>query len=644
MAKKINKQIDLTVKVVIISFLLTCLLTISNTYLALKVGLLTAASIPAAILSMGLMKFFRSSTIYEHNLVQTAASSGEAIAGGIGYTVPALVIIGFAHGFNYIDTALLGIIGGIMGVLFSAIIRKPLLEDKTLRFPEGQAISEVLKLKESKALGFSQMIIGGVSAAIVEFLQSTQAMFVSGLKFVGIGGSLIGAGIGLSPALIGAGYIVGARVGLSLLLGAVISYLIILPLLSHGAVLPHAGHLMSLYNQSFGLNMRYVGVGGMLLAALVTLLQLLKPLYHNVSKTLRALGKSHFLPVHEQDLSGKTILFGLLAMVVLLSFVFFHLFNLQALGFGPYAAYMGVGLGIVFVLLVGFVVAIVCGYFSGLVGVSASPGSAALIGALILAALLVHSLLLACHITLSQHVMLIGEVITILVVSVVMQIACISNDTLQDLKVGQLIGASPRKQQIMLIFGVVVASLLVPLIMEVLYKAYGIAGAMPHPGMNPATEMAAPPAAIMAALTGAIFQGAIPLKMLGIGALAMVLVMGLQSLVLSKIKKSSLKISYIGVGIGMYLALPNSIPLVIGALLSYFLGRRLLSEVSKQKKILLACGMVAGAALMDVVLAIPVAINPEGQALSFHIPIVFYVILSVLGLGALLVNFLRGLR
>lgn len=624
-----QKQVDLTLKVVIVSILLTLLLAISNTYLALKVGILTAASIPAAILSMGIMKFFKSSTIYEHNLVQTAASSGEAIAGGVGYTIPALVIIGFSHGFHYLDTVLLALTGGVIGVLFSAIIRKPLLDDSTLRFPEGQAISEVLKLKEERAIGFKEMLLGGGFAVLIEFLQSTQVMVAGGLKFVvSKGSSLFGFGIGLSPALIGAGYIVGIRVGLSILLGAVISYLVILPSISHGVSL--LSDPMQIFDNAYAMNMRYIGVGGMLFAAFVTLVKLLKPLYQNLAKTLSAVSHLEAKPLHEQDLSRKTVVFGILIMFAILGMLFNHLFQLPALGFNMLANGVGLFASLAFILVIGFIMAIICGYFSGLVGVTASPGSSILIGSLILAALLTHALLSlnGFHATPAENLM--GEAITILITSVVMQIACISNDTMQDLKVGQVIGASPRKQQIMLIFGVVIASLVVPIVMDVLYRAYGIGGQVPHPGMDPNNTLAAPPAAIMAALTGAIFSGAIPVKMLAIGAGAMLVVILVHYLILKPFFK--LEVSYISVGLGMYLSLLSSIPLVIGAILSYFVARRIKEHNAVQKKTMLACGMVAGATLMDVFLAVPVALNPDGHALTFIVSSPVALMLTIVGM------------
>lgn len=428
-----QSQVDLTLKVVIVSILLTLLLAVSNTYLALKVGIVTAASIPAAILSMGIMKFFKSSTIFEHNLVQTAASSGEAIAGGIGYSLPALVIIGFAHGFNYIDSVLLALTGGIMGVLFSAIIRRPLLNDNTLRFPEGQAISEVLKLKEKQQLGFREMLVGSLLAALIEFMQSTAMIASGGVKFLlSKSAGLFGLGIGISPALIGAGYIVGIRVALSLLLGAGLSYLVILPGISHGVAATDSAD--QIFSTMFAMDMRYIGVGGMLFAALATLLKLLQPLYRNLTKTLGAVQSLHFRTVTDQDISKKSVLFGTFSALLVLAVLFDHLLILPALGFSQLANGVAIFVSLVFILVVGFVIAIVCGYFSGLVGVTASPGSAILIGCLILAALLTHGIFVLNGLSLTQNASMIGEAATILITTVVMQIACIANDTMQDLK------------------------------------------------------------------------------------------------------------------------------------------------------------------------------------------------------------------
>ena len=624
-------------RVCLVSLILTLLLAISNTYLALKIGFLTAASIPAAILSMGMLRFSKKATVFEHNLIQTAASSGEAIAGGIAFTIPALIIIGFWSNINYWESVLLALTGGVIGVLFSAIIRRPLLKDPSLKFPEGQAIAEVLKLKEGQKVSVLPLLMGGLVGAIVDFGQTTQLMFAQATRVFVAGGSVFSVGIGLAPALIGAGYIIGLRVGLSLLVGILISYGIVLPLLSHGSILnePAAAY----FGDHFAMTMRYVGVGAMIMAAVITLVKLLKPIYINITKTFNEVRKGPLLE-HERDLSVKTIVIGLGVCFILLAFLFNDLFNLSAIGFHTSIAISTLILSLLYVLLVGFVITMVCGYFSGLVGVSASPGSSVMIAGMILAAVLIRGVFSMHAPDLSQHILLIGEAVTIIISSSVMQIACISNDTLQDLKVGAIIGASPRQQQYMLIFGVVIASLIVPAVMQLLYLAYGIAGHVPHAGMNPANSLASPPSAIMAMLTQVIFEKSIPWLDLGIGAGAMIIVSILSLL----LRKKHLEISLLGVGIGMYLSPTISMPLVIGGIISgivYHLNKGNAQAPRQQRNILIACGLVTGGALMDILLTIPMVMHSDGSGLTFSLSFVPTLILGVLGLLVMLILLVR---
>ncbi len=630
----------MTARVFLVSIVLTLLLAISNTYLALKIGFVTAASIPAAILSMGILKFSKKATIFEHNLVQTAASSGEAIAGGIAYTIPALIIIGFWSNFNYWESVLLAITGGVIGVLFSAIIRRPLLKDPTLKFPEGQAIAEVLKLKQSKKIGMVPLLFGALLAAVMDFCQSTQLMFAQASRVMFGGESLYSFGIGFAPAMIGAGYIIGLRIGLSLLLGVVISYGIVLPIISHGTVLTESAS--AYFGDHYAMSMRYVGVGAMIMAALITLIRMLKPIYQNITKTFSEV-RSGPLVEHERDLSIKSIVFGTLASLIILGVLFNHLFGLGDLGFGAGLTFSMLLLSLVYVAVIGFIITMICGYFSGLVGVSASPGSSVMIAGMILAALLVHGLFLLHTPTLTSNMVLIGEAVTILISSAVMQIACISNDTLQDLKVGQIIGASPRQQQLMLIFGVIIASLVVPAVMQLLYLAYGIAGHMPHSGMNPANTLASPPSAIMAMLTQVIFEQTIPWNYLGIGALA-VFLLYLTSLIT---RKKAFEISLLGVGIGMYLSIITTTPLILGGIISgivFWLNGKDVQAIRQHRNILIACGLVTGGALMDIVLTIPMVINSAGNGLTFNVPAAVSGGLGVLALVVMVGMFLRKAR
>jgi putative OPT family oligopeptide transporter len=611
---------DLNFRVLIISALLTVLLAISNTYLALKVGLLTAASIPAAILSMGIMKFFKESSVFEHNLIQTAASSGEAVAGGIVYTIPGLIVIGFWQNFPYLINVFIALLSGVLGVFFSAIIRRALVSDQSLRFPEAHAITEVLRLKQERVLGFKELLTGGLIAAIIEFIQSTGAALVGVTKFFVQGGVLLGFGVSFAPALVGAGFIIGARVGLSLFFGAVLSYLVLLPIISHGQFLFGEG-ATQIFSEHFSENIRYIGIGAMLVAAVLTLMSLLKPLFVQISKTVQRALDLRVLSEHDRDLSKRVVIIGILLCAFLLYPLLMNLYQLTFVDLSL-GALIGLLLGsILYILIVGFIAAVVCGYFSGLVGVSASPGSSIIIAGMIFAALLTHAFLAANFASVTQDILLHGEAITIIVGGIVTGIACIANDTIQDLKVGQMLKASPRKQQIMLLFGVFIASLVIPLVMEVLYQAYGFVGNMPRPGMNVNNALAIPPAAMMAALTQGVFSGNVPWHEMSIGAFTM-LVLFLFNFVF---KKFNFGLSLLGVGIGMYLPLSSSTALIIGSLLALFVQLRLRhaslerKNILSQKKLLLACGFVTGATLMDVGLAVPVALNPSGAALSFTV-------------------------
>ena len=626
----------LTLRVFVISAFLTVLLAISNTYLALKVGFLTAASIPAAILSMGIMQYMKKSTVLEHNLVQTSASSGEAVAGGIVYTIPALVVIGFWDHFPYWADVLIILVSGFLGVFFSAIIRRALLSDKTLRFPEAHAIVEVLRLKEERVIGFREMIFGGLLAAAIEFFQSTGVMLATAAKFMVKGATLFGLGVSFVPALVGAGFIIGVRVGLSLFFGVLISYLFLLPWVSHGVVSVLAPQM--LFSQQYAMDLRFMGVGAMVVAAVITLISLLRPLSQQMLATFKNLLKEGMLPEHDQDLSKTTIVTGILLCCVVFYFLLTHLYQLDAIGF-PASGALGMVLGSsVYILVMGFVVVVVCGYFSGLVGVSASPGSSIMIAGMILSTLLVHFLFQLHFQVLAEKVLLQGEAVAIIIGTIVMSIACIANDTSQDLKVGQMLKASPRKQQIMLLFGVTIAALVIPFVMNVLYQAYGFVGHMPRPNMNPNNALAIPPAAVMAQMTQGIFNGDVPWHYLEIGAVTMLILFVVNLF----FRKAKLDLSLLGVGIGMYLPLASSMALVLGSALALILQwrvRKLSLEIKQmllQKKLLLACGFVTGATLMDVILAVPIALNPGGASLSFNVSTSFALGAGVIGAGLLM--------
>lgn len=621
-----QKVAEITVRGIFLAMVLTILLAISNAYLALKLGILTSASIPAAIISMGILRFFKHSTILENNAVQTAASAGEAVAGGIVYTIPALIVIGFWDGFDYFTNFFIAACGGVLGVLFSIPLRRILVNEKALRFPEGRAIAEVLKSTIDKT-GMNTIFMGGLVGGVVELFQVGFKMIASSWShwFI-VKRSLLGLSVGFSATMIGAGYLIGHDMAVSIFIGAILSWVIAMPLVSR--FYPELLHQHSpeqavtlLWNSE----MRYLGIGAMLFAGVWTFVQLIKPLVKSISASFDALtntrNQRHQLPRTDKDIPLPYILM-LIALVAAVLFLFFQkTLPLKEVGldhvFGPSIVFFAV----IYVLFIGFIFSVITAYFSGMVGVTASPGSSVVISGMLFAAwLLLAAIDHLLPLPLTAYQIQAAEAITIIVGSVVTGIAAIANDNTQDLKVGQLVGATPWKQQVMLLLGVMVSSLVIPPVMQLLFNVYGIAGVMPHPGMDVSQSLPAPTAALMAAITEAVFRDTLPGSMICLGAGLILLVIGINYL----FKRSRLlNLSILGVAVGMYLPLSSSFPLFMGGLMALFIKRRLkgigLSQeeerVRQQNGTLIACGLVAGAAIIDVVLAIPFSIFHSPDAL-----------------------------
>ena len=604
---------EITFQVVTLSIILTLVLAVSNAYLALKIGILTSASIPAAMISMGLLRFCRNSNVLQNNLVQTAASAGEAVAGGIVYTVPALVMIHYWHHFPYWINVGIAFVGGLMGVMFSIPIRHVLVSQRTLPFPEGRAIAEVLKVGDKQSLGLKPLVWGGALGALMELFQTGFKLLANSIQVWFVAGrSLVGFGAGFSATMMGAGYLMGLPLGLSIFLGALVGWLLSVPILSDMYHVVHPGiepakAVMHLWGQSI----RYMGVGAMFVAGLWTLGTLLKPIAVSLKQTLKLVVHPSSEPLQrtERDIPFYWVMIGIFLLSGLCYCLFAHSFPWQGLGLRELSHSAFLSVAVLYVLVLGFLISGICSYFSGLVGVTATPGSAVIIAGLLLAALLIRFLLnMQGGVTASQW--LAAAAVTILIGSIIEGAAAIANDNTQDLKVGHLLGATPWKQQLMLMLGVVVSSLVIPLVMEVLFQVYGLADVMPRPDMDPTQTLPAPPAALMAAVTQGVFNHSMPWDMVGVGAGIAVIV-----IIMSEwLKKNrGFSVSVLGVGIGIYLPLQSSMPLFFGGLLAFMVQRGIKKTpishtmACEQRGMLLACGLLAGSALMDVCLAIPFA-------------------------------------
>ena len=589
------KTKELTLRVIIIAIILTIILATANTFLALKLGMLTSASIPAAILSMGILRFFKDASIYENNMIQTAASAGEAVAGGIVYTIPALIIIGFWQHFSYFENFFIACSSGLLGVLFSVPLRSKLVSRSDLPFPEGQAIAAILK-NQQNLTGFRFLLWGLFSGATIDFLQTgLHVIAVQWTWWLNLQHFAIMFSLGFSVAMMSAGFLIGPRMALSIMIGAIISWYMLLPYFSF---MPHSQlDIVDFSKQLWTQQIRYLGVGALLFSGVASLFILIKPL---LAKIFASPARKITLK-ESKDLPSKFLWLAIALISTLILLFFKHILPLNKILQGA-ANYKMLFSCAVFLLIVGFLMATISGYFSAMVGVSASPGSSVVIAALLLSACVV----LAWINTdlLHDDALLSAEAVAIILTSMITGIAAISNDNIQDLKVGQLIGASPWKQQLMLMLGVIVASLVIPAVMQTLFKVYGIAGHSLLGDIDSASNLPAPTAALLATLTDGFFQHALPWNIILMGIVTMLGVLLIMYFV-PVIK--GLGLSFFGIAIGMYLPMETSSPLILGGFLSWLLHNKERNGFIKaggvNHMICLACGLVAGSAVMDVILA-----------------------------------------
>ena len=622
---------EITVRALILGSILTIILASANAYLGLKVGQTISASIPAAIISMGVLRFFKNSNVLENTMVQTMASVGESLIAGVTFILPALIILHAWNGFYYWETVIISLLGGTLGVLFTIPLRRALLLDKTLRYPEGVAIGNVLKASASKdKADMSMLTLGGLSGAILSLFQTGFHVLTDNFNYwVKTSNTVFGFGIGLSPALIAAGYIVGFNVAISILVGIFIGWIIGVPVLTWIYGLPNLDNAADIAMAIWRQHIRYIGVGAMLVAGLWTLVLLIKPILQSIATSIKSVrdaktaGNKIILRT-ERDFPITYIFWGLILLLIPI-FIFISLSIIPAdadvsSGFRTILA----GFGSLYILFGGFIFCSVAAYFAGLVGSTNTPVSG----------LLVASLCILCLIFLAFFNMnggiegreLLGVILGVGSTVIIGAGIAIANDTMQDLKVGQMLGATPWKQQLMLVLGVLVAAFVIPPILELLYNAYGIGGAFPRPDMDKSQMLAAPQAGLMAAVAQGVYARNLEWTMIIVGAI----IAGICMVIDKIIQPYGGRLPVLAVGVGIYLPLDSSFPLVIGGILSYIVQLRLnkqfpMNKTGTEPKVMtkhkhrgltLACGIVAGASVMGVVLAIPFAIKQSSNALN----------------------------
>ncbi|GAA4388086.1 oligopeptide transporter, OPT family [Tsukamurella soli] len=606
---------ELTVRGVIIGGIITLVFTAANIFLGLKVGLTFATSIPAAVISMAVLRYFANHSVVENNIVQTIASAAGTLSAII-FVLPGLIMIGFWSGFPYWTTAAVCAVGGVLGVMYSIPLRRALVTGSDLPFPEGVAAAEVLKLGDSaegaeeNRKGVVAIVLGTIGSAVFYLLGSlkvaaaelgdvqTSRSVLGGVLRIGSGGTIVS--LGLSAALVGVGHLVGLTVGIAMVIGLVISFAFLLPIRTSGSFV-HEGAVGDTVSHVFSSEVRLIGAGAIAVAAVWTLLKVIGPILKGIiaaAQAARKRGAGEDLDITERDVPiavvGAVILVSLIPIWWLLySFVKDSVLRGHAAGI--------IVVSMILTLVIGLFVASVCGYMAGLIGSSNSPISGVGILVVLFAALLIKAVY--GHAGSSQTPALIAY--TLFTASVVFGVATISNDNLQDLKTGQLVGATPWKQQVALVIGVVFGSIVIPPVLGVMYHSYGFAG-MAGAGPN---ALAAPQATLMSTLAKGVLGGDLDwgLIWLGVGIGAVVIVI---DEVLARATR--FRLPPLAVGMGMYLPMSVTLMIPIGALIGHWYNRWAdrsgdRAESKKRMGILLATGLIVGESICGVIVAAIVA-------------------------------------
>ena len=595
---------ELTLRGLLLGVLITFAFTAANVYLGLRVGLTVASSIPAAVISMAILSAFKDSSILENNIVQTVASAAGTLAAII-FVLPGLVIVGWWTGFPFWESFFICLSGGVLGVLFTIPLRRALVTDSDLPYPEGVAAAEVLKVGSGTRgetrdetgearEGLVAVVLGSVASAGLAILTATRiaAAEVAGFFRLG-GGAASGYNIAWSLALLGAGHLVGLSVGMAMLVGLVIAWGISVPILTAmqpaAAGVTLADHTLTIWRTQ----VRFIGAGAIAVAAIYTLARLAKPVVTGLVNTLAASRAVRTSDERDRDLSPAWI--GALTVACLvvsawLAFTFTQGTVLEPSGV-PLTA-----IAVPFVLIVGFIIAGICGYMAGLIGASNSPISGVGILSIVVCASI---LALAVKPTDQTGPPLVA--FALFVTAIVFACATISNDNLQDLKTGQLVGASPRRQQIALIVGVAAGAAVIPPVLNLLAKAYGFAGA-PNVDVVAPNPLPAPQATLISALAQGVIGGKLEWTMIGIGGLVGV---GLILLDAALGAMHKLRIPPLAVGIGIYLPMSATFAVVVGAVLSHWYDGRARSSPNPERAerlgTLVASGLIVGESLWGVV-------------------------------------------
>ena len=619
---------ELTLRGMLLGALITLIFTASNVYLGLKVGLTFSSSIPAAIISMAILRFFKDSNVLENNMVQTQASAAGTLSAII-FILPGLLMLGYWQGFPFWQTFLICACGGSLGVLFTIPLRRAMVVNSDLPYPEGRAAAEILKVGShnggevaKSGSGMADIVSGGAVAGIISLCANGFKVLGDSMSFwftVGKGTTQIP--LGFSTALLGAGYLIGIASGIAILVGVLIAWAGFVPYLTN-VFAPDGGATAKFAMGIWKSKVRFIGAGAIGIAAIWTLITLIKPIIEGMKISVKSMNSSaaeretHRM---DTDMSTKSVLIVFAIILIGLVITFWDFVSAVPISAG--LMWTLVVVGVVVALLIGFFVAAACGYMAGLIGTSASPISGIGILATIISSLVVYFIASENNLFATEAGVQFATAMAIFMTSVVIAIASISNDNLQDLKTGQLVGATPWRQQIALLLGSVAGAIAIAPVLNLLYQAYGFTGALPRAEMDPNAALSAPQATLMTTIAQGIFNASMDWNyiLIGVGV-------GVVAIIVNLILKSttaSLTLPPLAVGMGIYLPPTLEVPLIIGSFLSYFVGRYLIVrakmragelaeydvEQSNRRGVLFASGLIVGESLIGVIIAVIIVLS-----------------------------------
>jgi putative OPT family oligopeptide transporter len=600
---------EITIKAVVLSVILAAVLAAANAYLGLFAGMTVSASIPAAVASMAILRLFNQSNILENNIVQTAASSGEALAAGVIFTIPALLLVGYWSDFDYWQTALIATVGGLLGVLFTIPLRRALIVTARLRFPEGVATAEVLKVAApdrrdagaaESTSDFRSLLSAALLGGAVKFGESGVRLWAESLEGAAqVGRIVLYAGVNLSPALLAVGFIIGLHTAVVVFLGGVVGWMILMPAYGLLNGLPPDLTGLAAATTIWSGQIRYVGIGAMLTGGLWTLTKLREPVWKSLQTlrhSYRAAGSSRSRAVvarTEQDapLLWIVVPFGL--SLIPMAWIYTTVVSSLLIGL----------LMTVVMALAAFLFSSVAAYMAGLVGSSSNPVSGVTIATIMVASLLLVLFMGSGHPA--------GPAAALVIGAVVCCAAAMGGDNLQDLKTGHLVGSTPWKQQIMQVVGVLTGAVVLVPVLSLLQAKYGIG----EPTISHPHPLSAPQATLMASLTRSVFGAGLPWPLVGLGMAIGILVILVDRR--QEARGRDFRLPVLAVALGIYLPLKLSAAICVGGVISALARRAGAKDDDPSRRgLLFAAGLITGEALMGIMLAIPIALAALWPSLS----------------------------